>query len=73
MFAGSGIFQNSAVLNDNNWNKFLIQIDHKLCSENSARLLPKGKYIRERFLVLGKQLPNVELSYACQTNVLGTT
>jgi len=40
----SGAFQNSAVLNDNNWNKFLIQIDHKLCSEYSAGLLPKGKY-----------------------------
>jgi len=41
--AGSGVFQNSAV-NDNNWNKFLIQIDHKLSSENSSRLPPKGKY-----------------------------
>jgi len=86
MVAGSGVFQKSAVLNDNNWNKFLRQLDHKLCSENSARLLPKGKYWRERFLVLGKRLPNVEMTHAgrlcfssrmfwliCQTNALGTT
>jgi len=57
--AGSGVFQNSAVPNDNNWNKFLAQVDQKLCSEYSARLLPKWKYWRESFLVLGKQLPNV--------------
>jgi len=62
--AGSDVFQNSAVLNDNNWNKFLIQIDRKLCRENSARHLLKGKYWRERFLVLGKQLPNFKLRYA---------
>ena len=85
--AGSGVFENSAVMNDKHWYKFLTQIDHKLCSGNSARLQLKGKYWRERFLVLGKQLPNVfELSYAgrlcfsssmfwliCQTNALGTT
>jgi len=83
--AGSGVFQNSAV-NDNNWNKFLIQIDHKLSSENSSRLPPKGKYWRKRFLVLGKELPTIKLRYAgrlCissrtfwliyQTNALGIT
>ena len=84
--ASSGVLQNSAVLNDNNWNKFLIQIDHKLSIENSYRLLPKGQCWKERFMVLGKQLLNVKLSYAgrlwfsstmfwliCQTNALGTT
>jgi len=63
-----------------------MQIEHhKSCSENSARLLPKGKYWRERFLMLGKQLPNVQITHAdrlCfsstmfwlirQTNTLGT-
>ena len=35
--AASGVFQNSTVLNDNNWNTFRIQIKHhKLCSENST-------------------------------------
>ena len=34
----------SAVLNDN-WNKIRTEIEHhKLCSENPARLLSKGKY-----------------------------
>ena len=59
--AGSGVFQNSDVLNDNNWNTFRIQIEHhKLCSANPARLLPKRKYWTKKFLVLGTQLPNVE-------------
>jgi len=40
MVAVSSVFQNSEVLNDNSWNKFLTQIDHKLCREYSARLLP---------------------------------
>jgi len=60
MVAGSGVFLHSAVFNDN-WHKFFIQIDHKLSSENPSRLLPNGKYWRERFLVLGKHLPNVKL------------
>jgi len=42
--AGFGVIQNSAVWNDNKWNKFPMQVDHKHCSENSARLLPRGKY-----------------------------
>jgi len=42
--AGSGVFQSSTVLNDNNWNKFHIRIDHKLSGENSSCLLPKTKY-----------------------------
>jgi len=40
--AGSGVFQNSVVLNDNNWNTFRVQIDYqKLCSENSAHSIPR--------------------------------
>jgi len=36
--AASGVFQNSALLNDNKLSTFRIEIEHhKLCSENSAR------------------------------------
>ena len=58
------------MLNGNNWNTFRIQIEHHtLCSENSARLFPKGQHWRERFLVFGmKWLTRVDSGFV--NNVL---
>jgi len=57
--ACSGVFQNSAVLNDN-WNKFLIPTDHKISSENSSRLLLRRVATWGAMWVMTHPFPNVE-------------